>query len=109
MDLVISPRQRRARTEDQMSDEKNDETTGRSSAWESEAGHDAAVPEDPAQAIALPAVTPPLSAGPAAAGPQQPDTPPAGMPQQGSTPPLGLPQQSGTYAMGALGGSPMMA
>ena len=46
-----------------MSEDTNDETAGRPRAWESATGHDAAVPEDPAQAIALPAVTPPRPGG----------------------------------------------
>jgi S1-C subfamily serine protease len=87
-----------------MSEDTNDEQAGRTGAWESATGHDAAVPEDPAQAIALPAVTPPAPAADTAATPQ---TPPAGVaaPQQPVTPPQGMPL-SGSYAMGALGGAP---
>ncbi len=91
-----------------MSEDTNDQPR----AWESETGHDAAVPEDPAHAIALPAVTPPAPpaseapvppvqsaptpAAPFAAAPQQPET----------TPPQGTPP-SGSYAMGALGANPV--
>ena len=68
-----------------MSEDTNDETAGRAGAWESATGHDAAVPEDPAQAIALPSVTPPAPAADAAptapappvaaAAPQRPQRP----------------------------------
>jgi S1-C subfamily serine protease len=112
METVISPPLERAWTEDQMSDDTNDQTAGQPKAWESDTGHDAAVPEDPAQAIALPAVTPPAPpanevpappaptpAAPFAAAPQQP--------QPETTPPQGTPQ-SAAYAMGALGGNPAL-
>jgi S1-C subfamily serine protease len=94
-----------------MSEDTNDQSAGQPKAWESDTGHDAAVPEDPAQAIALPVVTPPAPpadeapappaapapAVPFAAAPQQPET----------TPPQGTPP-SGAYAMGALGGNPAL-
>jgi S1-C subfamily serine protease len=93
-----------------MSEHTNNESAGQPKAWESDTGHDAAVPDDPAQAIALPMVTPPAPpaneapappapapAVPFAAAPQQPET----------TPPQGMPQ-SGAYAMGALGGNPAL-
>jgi S1-C subfamily serine protease len=94
-----------------MSEDTNDQSAGQPKAWESDTGHDAAVPEDPAQAIALPVVTPPAPpadeapappaapapAVPIAAAPQQPET----------TPPQGTPP-SGAYAMGALGGNPAL-
>jgi S1-C subfamily serine protease len=93
-----------------MSEDTNDQTAGQPKAWESDTGHDAAVPEDPAQAIALPAVTPP--APPANQGPSPtaptPAAPFAAAPQQPqpeTTPPQGTPS-SGSYAMGALGANP---
>jgi hypothetical protein len=113
MEAVISPRELRARTEDQMSDDTNDQAAGQPRAWESETGHDAAVPEDPAQAIALPAVTPPAPpANEAPVPPVQaaptPAAPFAAAPQQpGTTPPQGTPP-SGGYAMGALGANPAL-
>ncbi len=95
-----------------MSEDTNDQTAGQPKAWESDTGHDAAVPEDPAQAIALPAVTPPVAPANEAPAPPTPTpaTPFAAAPQQPqpeTTPPQGTPP-SGSYAMGALGGNPAL-
>jgi S1-C subfamily serine protease len=91
-----------------MSDDTNDETAGRPGAWESATGHDAAVPEDPAQAIALPSVTPPAPPeAETAPTPPAPAAPVAAEPQQPVTPPQGMPP-TGSYAMGALGGNPTL-
>ncbi len=95
-----------------MSEDTNDQTAGQPKAWESDTGHDAAVPEDPAQAIALPAITPP--APPANEAPTPPTPTPATpfaaapeQPQPETTPPQGTPPSAG-YAMGALGGNPAL-
>ncbi len=86
-----------------MHEDQNDETPQNAGRPDMELASDAAVPEDPAQAIALPAKTP--------TPPQEPElTPTAAQPD---TPPLGVPQGSpqgvapGTYAMGALAGHPV--
>ncbi len=94
-----------------MSEDTNDQSAGQPKAWESDTGHDAAVPEDPAQAIALPVVTPPAppaDEAPAPPAAPAPAVPYAAAPQQPeTTPPQGTPP-SGAYAMGALGGNPAL-
>ena len=103
-----------------MTEEANNETNGQAmGASEPDTVLDAVVPEDPAQAMDLPAAIPPPPVGTplsqASAPPPQASTPPMGLPQEtpASTPPTGLPQQppaevppTGTYAMGALAGNP---
>jgi S1-C subfamily serine protease len=94
-----------------MSEDTNDQSAGQPKAWESDTGHDAAVPEDPAQAIALPVVTPPAppaNEAPAPPAAPAPAVPFAAAPQQPeTTPPQGTPP-SGAYALGALGGNPAL-
>src|ERR1700683_1193046 len=103
-----------------MTEEANNETTGQAMGGsEPDTVLDAVVPEDPAQAMDLPAAIPPPPAGTplsqASAPPPQASTPPMGLPQEtpASTPPTGLPQQppaevppTASYAMGALAGNP---